>query len=127
MKQTIFTLWILFLVLLPAFVEAKRLHKEREYQAAWCERKEGQAEVILPDRTRADCLTIDYAIEFDFGSKWAKAIGHALHYAIQTGKKPGIVLILEEQSDYKYWIRLNTVIDRFKLDIKTWILRPEDL
>lgn len=79
-----------------------------------------KVEVALPDKTRCDCLTDSHAIEFDFGSKWAEAIGQALYYAIQTGKKAGIVLILEDQKDLNYWIRLNTVIDHFSLPIDTW-------
>jgi len=68
----------------------------KPYQEKWCTEHGGQVEVVLPDRTRCDCLTETHAIEFDFGKKWAEAIGQALYYAIQTGKKPGIVLILEK-------------------------------
>jgi hypothetical protein len=32
----------------------------------------------------------------------------------------GIVLILETRKDRKYWIRLNTTIEHFKLPIDTW-------
>lgn len=74
----------------------------------------------MPDQTRCDCVTPTHAIEFDFGKKWAEAIGQSLYYALQTGKKPGIVLILETPADYKYWIRLNTVIDQFSLPIDAW-------
>ena len=79
------------------------------------------------DRTRCDCLTDDYAIEFDFGKKWAEAIGQSLYYSLQTGKQAGIVLILEDPKDYKYWIRLNTTIDHFGLPIKTWKMEIRNL
>lgn len=95
-------------------------HHEKYYQERWCNEQGGQIEVVLADGTRCDCLTKDYAVEFDFGPKWAEAIGQSLYYSIQTGKTPGIGLILESQNDYKYWIRLNTIIDHFKLPIKTW-------
>ena len=72
---------------------------------------------MLPDRTRCDCITDTHAIEFDFGNKWAEAIGQALHYGFQTEKRPGIVLILESPKDRKYWIRLNTIIEHYKLPI----------
>jgi len=58
-------------------------------------------EVVLPDKTRCDCLTETHAIEFDFGSKWAEAIGQALYYAIHANKRAGIVLVLEKK-DYRY-------------------------
>ncbi len=103
---------------------AKTLHTEKYYQERWCSEQKGQVEVVLPDKTRCDCLTATNAVEFDFGKKWAEAIGQALYYSIQTGKKAGIVLILEGQEDYKYWIRLNTVIKQHNLNIDTWIIQP---
>jgi hypothetical protein len=80
--------------------------------------------VVLSDKTRCDCLTEKHAIEFDFGPKWAESIGQALYYSIQTGKRASVVLILEKPGDYKYWIRLNTVIDHFGLAIDTWKTGP---
>ena len=83
-----------------------------------------QSEVVLEDNTRCDCLTEKHAIEFDFGKKWAESIGQSLHYSIKTGKTAGIVVILEKPGDYKYWIRLNAVIDHFRLPIDTWKTGP---
>jgi len=128
MKKTRFILSIQILlfallfviVFLPSLADAKRLHFEKWYQQRWCQERGGQAEVTLADRTRCDCLTSTHAIEFDFGDKWAEAIGQSLYYSIQTGKRAGIVLILEVPEDYKYWIRLNTIIKHFKLPIDCW-------
>ena len=106
--------------LFPSLLFAKREHPEKWYQEKWCEEHKGQVEIVLPDGTRCDCLTDTHAIEFDFGSKWAEAIGQSSYYAIQTRKKPGIVLILETIKDRKYWIRLNTTIEHFNLPIDTW-------
>ena len=77
-------------------------------------------EVLLPDGSRCDCLTETHAIEFDFGGNWVEAIGQSAYYALQTGKKAGIVLILETIKDRKYWIRLNTTIRHFSMPIDTW-------
>lgn len=103
--------------------EAGRLHKEKYYQAKWCNEQSGEVEVVLPDRTRCDCLTKNNAVEFDFGPNWAEAIGQSLYYSSQTGKRAGIALILEKPSDYKYWIRLNTVIEQNALKIDTWMIK----
>jgi hypothetical protein len=65
-------------------------------------------------------VTDTHAIEFDFGTGWAEAIGQGLHYSLLTKKKPGIVLILENIKDRKYCNRLNTTIEHFKLPIDTW-------
>jgi hypothetical protein len=53
---------------------AKREHPEKWYQEQWCREQGGQIEVVLPDRTRCDCLADKYAIEFEFGSNWDEAI-----------------------------------------------------
>ena len=94
---------------------------ENWYQKYWCLERRGQSEVTMPDgATRCDCLTSQHAIEFDFGPKWAEAIGQSLYYALQTGKRAGIVLILKKPVERRYWIRLNTVIDHFKMPIDAW-------
>lgn len=57
---------------------------------------------MLQDRTRVDCLTDEYAIEYDFSNKWAEAIGQALHYGVMTDSRPAIVLIgSQNDSGYK--------------------------
>jgi hypothetical protein len=47
-------------------------------------------------------------------------LGQSAYYALQTGKKAGVVLVLETIKDRKYWIRLNTTIEQFNLPIDTW-------
>ncbi len=98
-------------------VSAKRLHKERYYQEQHCE---GIVEYRLPDKTRVDCLLEDYAVEYDFGSKWAEAIGQSLHYARLTHRKAGIVLIMESGKDEKYYQRVMDNIRFYDLPITVW-------
>jgi|APSaa5957512622_1039677.scaffolds.fasta_scaffold29794_2 hypothetical protein len=123
-KYLIYLFCALLIVLFVSLANAKNLHFEKFYQERWCKANGGETEVVFPDKTRCDCLTSTHAIEFDFGKKWAEAIGQALYYSIQTGKRAGVVLILEKPGDYKYWIRLNTVIEHFGLPIDTWITVP---
>ena len=120
MKRTLLIGITLIIIASACMADAKKLHYEKWYHERWCEANGGQTEVVFPDRTRCDCVTSSHAIEFDFGKKWAESIGQALYYSIQTGKKAGVVLILEKKSDYKYWIRLNTIIEHFGLPIDTW-------
>lgn len=108
-------------ILLPMLAQAASHSKpEKYYQDKWCQEHKGQAEVVLPDKTRADCITKTHAIEFDFGKKWAEAIGQTLYYSLQTGKRAGIVLIIENPADRKYFIRANSTIQHFNLPIDTW-------
>jgi len=110
----------IIIFLFPSLLLAKREHPEKWYQERWCREQGGQLEVVLPDRTRCDCVTDTHAIEFDFGNKWTEAVGQSLYYSQQPGKKAGIVLILENKKDRKYWIRLKTTIEHFNLPIETW-------
>jgi hypothetical protein len=98
---------------------------EKEYQDKWCTDHGGVMEYRLDDLARVDCLTDEYSVEFDFGRKWAESIGQALFYAEKTGKRPGVVLILESQDDDRYLQRLQAVTARY--GITTWTMTPKSL
>lgn len=114
---------LVFAATTPSF--AAHTHPEKYYQNKWCAAHQGQAEVVLEDQTRTDCITATHAIEFDFGKKWAESLGQALYYSLQTGKRAGIVLILEEPKDRKYFIRLNSTFQHFGLPVDTWEMDEE--
>ena len=88
---------------------------ESYYVNQWCTPDFGRKEVILWDMTRVDCLSKDYAIEFDFAKKWAESIGQALYYSKMTGKAPAIVLILTSPADYRYVKRIERLDNGIKL------------
>lgn len=100
---------------------AKHQFLEKQYQDKWCK---GVTEYVI-DNVRVDCLTKDYAIEFDFAPKYTEAIGQSLLYAILTNKKPAIVLILEKENDKKFLERLLIVANKY--NIKVWTMKPKDL
>ncbi len=77
--------------------------KEKDYVNQYCK---GIKEYTLPDRTRIDCLTDEYAIEFDYAKKWAESIGQSLYYAKKTGKKPAVAIIMSCENDRKYIKRI---------------------
>lgn len=92
---------------------------ESNYVALHCQ---GDIEHQLPDRTRIDCLTDTHAIEYDFGKKWAESIGQALFYSAMTGKKAGVVLIVNERSKRRYLKRIKATIEANKLNIDVWTI-----
>lgn len=119
--KLLFLLWLslaMLLVISPPVVFAGHLHLEKYYQEAWCKQAGGVTEYRLDDGTRVDCLTDDYAIEFDFAPKWAESVGQALFYSLKTGKQPGVVLIMENDGDERYLDRLNALA--VKYNIKVW-------
>ena len=74
--------------------------------------------MTMPDGTRCDILTDTHAIEVDFADKWAEAIGQSLNYAMQTGKKAGIVLVLKDRGDEKHLERLWEMKRHYSMDIE---------
>lgn len=88
---------------------AKHLYPEKYYQKQWCGKWNGTEEYRLKDETRVDCLTKNYAVEFDFAHKWAESFGQAKYYAEMTGKKPAVIIIIEQPSDWKYYNRINAI------------------
>ena len=101
---------------------ATHIHPEAFYQQQWCDEHKGVMEYVLDDRSRVDCLTDEYAVEVEFAAKWKESIGQALFYGVKTGKKPGVVLIMEKGSDGRFLDRLNAVADEY--EIKVWVVRP---
>lgn len=120
-------LFCLFFFITPCLAAPKaHYYYEKDYQKTWCSAHCGQQEVILPDKTRVDCLTDTHAIEFDFAHKWAESIGQALYYAQATNKKAGIVLIVENaQKEQKYLDRVKAVAEKY--DITVWVMTPDKM
>ena len=79
-----------------------------------------KTEVVLPDMTRADIVTDTFAIEVDFGDKWAESIGQSLYYAKQLDKKPGVLLVIDIINDDRFVQRLMTVAAFH--GIKVWVM-----
>ena len=77
----------------------------------------------MPDGTRCDIGTEKHAIEVDFADKWAQAIGQSLNYAFQSNKRAGILLILESTDDERHLIRVNSIIEHYKLPIDVLAIR----
>lgn len=116
------TILLSTLLFLSPLVNAARFNHESYYQDMWCEEQNGEVEVTMSSGARADCITETHAVEFDFGDKWAEAIGQSLHYAQQTNKRAGIVLILEQVEDERFWERLKLTIRDTRLPIDVWFI-----
>jgi hypothetical protein len=114
---------LLVLLTTCSLLQAKRLHPERHYQQYYANLVEGETEVVLEDRTRCDIVTATHAIEVDFADKWAEAIGQSLSYGLNLNLKPAIVLIMEQENDERHFIRINTIIDHYQLNIEVFPIR----
>jgi hypothetical protein len=97
-------------------------HPEKHYQGIWCAEAGGARETTPRKGLRVDCETATHAVEFDFASKWAEAVGQSLAYAGATGKRAGIVLILEGPGDVRYLDKLRFTIASSGLPIDVWTM-----
>ena len=114
---------LLLVLWLVSSLSAARLNPEAHYQDIAAKKYSGQTEVVLPDGTRCDIVTETHAIEVDFADKWAEAIGQSLNYSFQLNKKAGILLILESSKDEKHLIRVQGIIEHYKLPIDVLAIR----
>jgi hypothetical protein len=53
------------------------------------------AEVVMPDDSRADLVGPDLAVEVEWATKWKESIGQAVLYGIWSGKRPAVVLLAD--------------------------------
>lgn len=104
------------------------LHAEKRdeayYQNVAAEACGGETEVHMPDGSRCDIVTEDFAIEVDFSRKFKEAVGQSLNYAFQSNKRAGIVLIIDEPTDS---LKLMSLIEHFDLPITVWTIDTETL
>lgn len=120
-------LWMLIALLIGLHAEpasAAKKHPERWYQAAWC--TEGQMEYRLPDATRVDCLTATHAVEVDFANKWYQGYTQARWYALHTGRRAALLLIIERESDLRHLYRARRLATETGDPIDIWMIRSPD-
>ena len=98
---------------------------ERDYQIPWCKAQNG-APHRLPNGTQVDCLTATHAIEVDHAKKFYEAIGQSLFYAMHTGKRAGILLIIDLPKEQRYLNRLNNTIQHYGLPIDVFTTNKEN-
>lgn len=122
MRQAII---VIIVILISSFnVSAKkRPIKESEYIKTYCKRFGGVIEYKLKDGTFVDCLTDDEAIEFDFADKWAEAVGQSLHYAIMSGKKPAIALIVLSEKEFRFVKKVININNEFGLNLNIYMIK----
>ncbi len=86
----------------------------------------GQREYSV-ESGRVDLLTDEFAYEIEWANKWKESIGQSIWYALQTNKKPAIILLIRSESDYKYFIQLNSALEYANLKNQiTVYLFPND-
>lgn len=84
----------------------------------------GEMEVTVPGG-RADLLLDKVVFEVERANRWKHAVGQALWYGLQTERRPGIILIGQNESDYRYLDQLQLLVDRQGLSCEI-LYYPDD-
>lgn len=103
-------------ILLTASSACGEHRKESYYRDLWCTEQGGITEKYL-DGVYCDCLTKTHAVEVDFGKKWYEAVGQSLYYSFLSGRRAGILLIIEKDKDRRYLDRLLETVKHYQLPI----------
>jgi len=100
------------------------------YSKKFCSELGGEAEYLLPDRTRIDCLTDKVAYEVEYPHKQYETAGQCMHYAYMTGKAPGAAFIVSRKeffnSDWKYVQRFINYMNYHKIPYVLDLIFKED-
>ena len=113
------TIQIAFLLIfISPYVHA--IENEDYYNRQFCDEMSGQPEFRLKDLSRVDCLTDTHEFEADWadGLKVYESIGQSLYYAAETGKLPGILLLVRKNKSEKHIRKVKRVIESWGLPIK---------
>ena len=119
---------VITLMLYPTYVftyPEPKYPSETQAVQALAQEYDAEVEHRLWDATRVDLLTDEYAIEADWGPKWAEGIGQSLYYAQVTGKKPAVMLLIKDmKAEYKYIYRLQTVAVKYDIEVFLEVIEP---
>ena len=111
---------LLPLILSISSFSSYAIENEAYYSEKFCNEMSGQSEYVLNDLSKVDCLTDTHAFEVDWadGMKVYEAIGQSLYYSSETGKLPGILLLIRKENSEKHIRKIREVIKAFDLPIE---------
>ena len=115
---------VAFLLLSPVPTTAGEIPSEVECARLIGKQRHWRVEVPMPDSTRCDLISETYAMEVEWASKWKEAPAQATLYAIWTGKKPAVILLVKSSDEKLDVLRCKMVCERLQiamevLDVRT--------
>lgn len=87
------------------------------------------AGVFVSSGAFADCVSDTPPIELDYSRRWADAIGQSLHYAAQTDKLPGMILVCHEDTSetacQRHFYRVADTFSYWTISMTVWLCDTE--
>lgn len=96
---------------------------ENEFIKEWCKLLEGDAHYQAVENNPdivVDCQTEDYSVEVASAADYQHALGKALYISSYSKSKPGIVLLLQNESESAYLQKLKRAVQHHGIKIKVW-------
>jgi hypothetical protein len=93
-------------------------------EAVWCQYVAGRLrgsprlEVRLSDGSRCDILTSTHAWEVDFAKKWHEGISQAVLYGKLTGRRAGLILLVNPERDQAFLQRARRTLSQHRPEIR---------
>jgi hypothetical protein len=114
---------LVLLLLNPLYAADRSPYNENYYNQLWCMSINGHYEYRLDSGKRIDCLTDNFAIETDWANeKTYNGIGQSLVYAMETGRIPGLLLLIKDFNGLK-WVELaKTTYKYHGLNAPVWYI-----
>lgn len=86
---------------------------ENDHSKAWCQPQGGTTRHTFDDGSKPDCILPDIVVETEWAAPgWKCGPGQAIHYAIQSGQHPAVLLIMDGTKTQKYLDQLNALQKR---------------
>ena len=122
MKSLIKFLFCMCLLLIPTML----LASESYYNRLWCEKHNGEVESIIRGNLVVECMTEDMVIETCYAKNiYSSLLVKVLYYSMLTHKKAGLLLIVNNSSEWNYVDRLQRIIDYHKLPVTLYYIESE--
>lgn len=79
------------------------------------------AEVRMPDGSRADLISDEWAAEVEWAGKWKEAPAQAVLYSVWTDRRPlVIILTTDERADKVHLLRCRLVCERLGIQMEVY-------
>ena len=82
---------------------------------------QGQVAFDIGEVKKVDCVTATHAIAYVLSDDWATGLGRALHWAAVTGKRPGIVVIIDPEGQSRDLAKLKSALHSIPgIEVTVW-------
>jgi hypothetical protein len=95
------------------------------YQEIAAKLLNAQSEQTISDPPRYELVSATHAIEINWDNKWGKLLGLSLDYALENGKRAGMILITDDVGDTTELLQLRALIRHYDLPVTLWVIDKE--